>query len=206
MKTLFVSALLVLVGSACSQQTAEHQRRQPEPANTTVHSGPLRDASLYQLGSVWRDQSGREIPLESLRGTPRVISMIFTNCAYACPRITADMQAVSSRLSAAVRDEVRFVLFSMDPERDTPEALTAFAEKMDLPLSHWTLLCSTEDNVQEMAAVLGVKYKRDIYGNFSHSNMITVLDSEGEIIYKQEGLNQDPEGAVRALEALYPVQ
>lgn len=204
MKLFLVPAFLLLLCSACSQQSAEPKPQKVVQQNTP--SQTLSDVSLYQLSSVWHDQNGREVSLESLRGKPRIVAMIFTNCTYACPRITADMQNIGTLLPADIRDKVGFVLFSMDPERDTPTALAAFAQKMELPSSHWTLLCSTEDNVQEMAAVLGVKYKKDEYGNFSHSNMITILNGEGEVIYKQEGLNQDAQEAVKTLEALYAVQ
>lgn len=204
---------------ACSQRPAEQQQRADAKQTTAQKEDEhaaccteqkaetaMSDASLYQLGSVWTNQNGKDIELQSLRGKPRVVAMIFTNCVFACPRITSDMQSIETRLPAHLQGKVGFVLFSIDPERDTPKALTAFARKMNLDTSRWLLLRSEEGNVQEMAAVLGVKYKKETNGDFSHSNLITVLNGEGEIAYRQEGLNQEPQGAVDALAKILQTQ
>ena len=46
-------------------------------------------------------------------------------------------------------------------------------------------------NVAELAARLGMKYRYGARGQFSHSNIITVLNPRGEIVRQQTGLNQD---------------
>ena len=43
-----------------------------------------------------------------------------------------------------------------------------------------------------VAAALGVMYKLTPSGGFSHSNVITILDADGEIIHQQSGLGTDP--------------
>lgn len=204
---------------ACSQRPAEQQQRADTEQTTAQKEGEdasccteqeaetaMSGESLYQLSSMWTNQNGKDIELQSLRGKPRVVAMIFTHCTFACPRITADMQAIEAQLPTHLQGKVGFVLFSIDPERDTPKALVSFAKKMNLDTSRWTLLRSDEDNVQEMAAVLGVKYKKESNGDFSHSNLITVLNQEGEIAYRQEGLNQEPQGAVDALATILQTQ
>jgi protein SCO1/2 len=47
--------------------------------------------------------------------------------------------------------------------------------------------------------LLGVKYRRDANGDFSHSNLITVLNAEGEVSHQRSGLNGDVATAVRAV-------
>jgi len=90
----------------------------------------------------------------------------------------------------------------MDPERDTPAALQAFREKHHLTTRLWTLLRGKPDDVRELAALLGVNYQRDTRGQFAHSNIITVLNSEGEIVYQQMGLSTDIGPTLAALEKL----
>lgn len=215
-----IALLCAALCVACSQGTAERHGDAQQAAQTTGEQNDeeaaccteqeaaeaMSDESLYQLGSVWTSQDGKDIQLQSLRGKPRVVAMIFTHCVFACPRITSDMQAVEAQLPKHLQGKVGFVLLSIDPARDTPEALKAFAKKMNLDTSRWLLLRSEEDNVQEMAAVLGVKYKKEANGDFSHSNLITVLNQEGEIVYRQEGLNQEPQGAVDALAKVLQAQ
>ena len=69
-----------------------------------------------------------------------------------------------------------------------------------LAAAQWSLLRGTPDDTLELAALLGVKFKREASGQFSHSNLITVLNAAGEIIYQQVGLSQDIEETVKAIE------
>ena len=58
----------------------------------------------------------------------------------------------------------------------------------------WVFLRSTEENTREFAAVLSVNYKKVSPMDFSHSNIISVFNANGELVYQQEGLgvNSDP--------------
>ena len=51
----------------------------------------------------------------------------------------------------------------------------------------------------ELATLLGIKYKRDQSGGFIHSNVITVLNKAGEIVHRQEGLQQDMASTLEAI-------
>ncbi len=144
--------------------------------------------SIYQLGAVWTDDAGRPFKLTELRGRPVVLAMFFTSCGYACPRIVADMTRIRETLPAAVRVQVRFVLVSFDPDRDTVAVLHAYRAQKELPADGWVLLRGAPDDVRELAAVLGLQYKRDAQGMFQHTNLITVLNREGEIVHQRTGL------------------
>jgi protein SCO1/2 len=69
-------------------------------------------------------------------------------------------------------------------------------------MENWTLLRGGSDDVLELAALLGVRYKQDAKGQFSHSNIITVLNADGEIVHQQIGLNQDIKETIRIIEKL----
>jgi len=146
------------------------------------------DRSTYQLGSAWTDDAGRPLKLAELRGRPVVLAMFFTSCGYACPRIVSDMTQVRDMLPPAVRARARFVLVSFDDQRDTVPALHAYRGLHELPADGWVLLRGSPDDIRELAAVLGVQYKRDALGMFEHSNLITVLNAEGEIVHQRAGL------------------
>ena len=49
---------------------------------------------------------------------------------------------------------------------------------------------------------MGVRYKQDARGQFAHSNVITVLNADGEIAHQQVGLSQDIQETVRILAKL----
>jgi protein SCO1/2 len=146
--------------------------------------------SLYQLDASWTNDAGAQMRLAEYRGEPVIVAMFFAQCEYACPMLVSDIKRVREALPAAVRDQARVVLVSFDTERDTPAALKAFRQRMALD-ERWTLLRGDETAVQEFAMLLGVKFKRDARGQFAHSNLVTVLNAEGEIAQQRAGLQGD---------------
>ena len=159
---------------------------------------PLTAKSLFNLDATWTDDSGRSVSLASLRGQPVVLTMFFASCGYACPVLVNDMQRLRATLPAAVRAKTRFVLVSFDTVRDTPPALRAFRERSSLD-ADWTLLHGNASVVQELAMLLGVKFRQEASGQFSHSNVITILNAEGEIAHQRNGLMGDVSEAAKAV-------
>jgi protein SCO1 len=151
---------------------------------------PLTARSLYQLNATWTNDAGSNVVLSSLRGRPIVLAMFFAQCEYACPLLVQDMQRARAALAPEVRPTVQLVLVSFDTARDTPAALKAYRERMALDAG-WTLLWGDAGAVQELAMLLGVKFKHDARGQFAHSNLLTVLNREGEIVHQHAGLNGD---------------
>jgi protein SCO1/2 len=67
--------------------------------------------------------------------------------------------------------------------------------------SRWRLLRAPEDTVREIAAVLGIKYRRLPDGNFNHSSIITLLDPDGVVIVRAEGIGGSHAALLRSLRA-----
>ena len=159
----------------------------------------VSDRSVYQLDAAWTTDGGRPFKLGELRGRPVVLAMFFTSCGYACPRIVEAMKEIRQSLPPVARDRARFVLVSFDDERDTVAALQAYREIHELDAQSWILLRGEPGQVRELAAVLGVSYKKNALGQFSHSNLITILNGEGEIVHQRAGLGGGLAEAARAL-------
>lgn len=172
---------------------------EPAPA---ASSPTLPDKSLYQTESKWTTDGGKEIKLADLQGRPQVVVMFFASCQSACPILLNDLKRIESALSTEDRAGVGFTLVTIDPRRDTPEALANYRATRALPAATWTLLHGTGDDIRELAALLGVKYKEEATGQFSHSNIITVLNSQGEIAHQLNGLGQDIQPTVATLQKL----
>jgi protein SCO1/2 len=164
---------------------------------------PLSARSIYQLDAAWTNDAGSTVRLAALRGRPVVLAMFFAQCEYACPILVRDMQRVRAALPEALRAQTQFVLVSFDTARDTPAALRAYRERMALDAG-WTLLRGDTAAVQELAMLLGVKFKQDARGQFSHSNLFTLLNRDGEIVHQQAGLQEDVSETVAALGRLAP--
>lgn len=163
---------------------------------------PLPGASVYNLSSQWTTQDGRRMPLASLRGEPVVLAMIYTSCADTCPLIVQNMLNIHDEIPAAARMHTHFALFSFDTARDTPDHLKAYAKGLSLSPRDWTLFHGDDNAVRELAAVLGIAYRRKPNGDFSHSVMITLLDADGVIVYQQNGIEGHSTALERKLDGL----
>lgn len=146
-------------------------------------SATLPGVSIYHLSSQWINQNSKSIKLTDLQGKPQLIVMLFTRCETSCPLIVEDLKGIASQL-----EQVQVSIFSLDSTRETSESLKAFSVRRKLPES-WNLLTSPTDGaVAELAAALGLRYKRLQNGDFIHSNVIYFLNSKGEVLAKKEGL------------------
>ena len=154
---------------------------------------------MFELGFPFTDTDGRTRTLAEFRGTPFVASMVYTNCTSVCPRVTADLKTLEKALPPDVREHTRFVLFSLDPGRDTPVALTKFAEQHALDRSRWTLLASSEDDMRTLAAVLDVKFRPDEGGEIAHSAVVVVCNPDGTVRHRQVGIQNGVDALVAAV-------
>jgi cytochrome oxidase Cu insertion factor (SCO1/SenC/PrrC family) len=116
------------------------------------------------------DQNGNRLRFFSdvLKDRVVLINVIFTNCVAACPMVTQLLSVTRDELVPAVKDDVWFVSISTDPERDTPEALKAFAERQDVDESRWLFLTGAKADIDHILKKLK-RYSPDIQ---SHSTQM----------------------------------
>jgi protein SCO1/2 len=163
---------------------------------------PLSGASLYNLATQWTDQDGKPIELKDLRGKPVVVAMAYTSCKDICPLIVANMVAIENAAKAKRLTDVRFAFFSLDWAVDTPVRLKAYADERGLDPAQWSLYHGDDKAVRDLAAALGVRYRRDDKGGFDHSAAITLLDGEGEIVFQKADAKFDIDEFVAKIEGL----
>lgn len=190
--------LPILLFTAC-----ELQPEKIECCKNSISTDSLSASinSLYQSGGNWDDQNNQSLILEKLKGKVQVIAMIFTHCEYACPRIVADIQAIETQIPLDKKSDVGFVLVTFDTERDTIQRLNEFYREMKLN-ENWLLLLGSEQQIRELSVLLNVQYEKQQDGNFSHSNVITILNKDGEINFQQDGLGADTKGSIEAINKL----
>ncbi|UUF12163.1 MULTISPECIES: SCO family protein [Flavobacterium] len=167
--------------------------------DTAVTKKEITDLSIYNLPSKWTTQNGNDIELKSLRGNVLVMVMIYTSCKAACPRLVADMRDIEAKLNKNIKQNVKLILVSIDPKTDTPERLKTFAIANKMNQEPWLFLRSSEENTREFAAVLAVNYKQISPVDFSHSNIISVFNPEGELVFQQEGLGVNNEKTIETI-------
>ncbi|TLS38351.1 SCO family protein [Pseudalkalibacillus caeni] len=174
---MFISMLLVgaLVLSACGKDVPN-------------------DLDWKVQDFAYTDQNGKELGLSDLKGKVWIADFIFTNCDTVCPPMTANMAEIQQKLEEKGLD-YEIVSFSVDPERDTPEALTEFAGKFDADLSSWHFLTGYKlDEIEEFAknsfkAAVSADPNSD---QFLHGTSFYLVNKEGTVVKKYSGVSNVP--------------
>jgi protein SCO1/2 len=128
------------------------------------------------------DQEGAEITREDLLGTVWITDFIFTRCPNICPTLSARMQALQPKVLST--PGIGLLSVSVDPEYDTPEVLTAYAERMGAERSVWRWVTGDKDRIH--ATVEGFQQALDVrktpdnpVPDITHSTRLILVDSRG---------------------------
>ena len=150
--------------------------------------------SLYELHTPLTDQHGKPLTIDRYRGQPVIVTLFYSTCPNACPLLIESLRATENALSPSERAQLRVLLVSIDPERDTPAALNKLATQRRVDLHRWTLATMSANDVRMLAAALNVQYRRLPDGEFNHSSVLTLLSKDG-VQLKQTSLlgKADPE-------------
>jgi protein SCO1/2 len=133
------------------------------------------------IGGPFRltNQNGKTVTDADLKGKWSLVYFGYTHCPDACPTALNDISIALEDLGAK-RDAVRPVFITVDPERDTPEALKAYVTSFDAPI---LALTGTPDEVAQAAKGYRVYYAKhpEVGGDYSmdHSSVIYVMDPQG---------------------------
>src|SRR5262249_62066997 len=127
-------------------------------------------------GAMWGANYFPNIPLVTHRGEKVrffddlikdkvvAINFIYTRCADAWPMETARLREVERLLQGRLGKDIYFYSISIDPEHDTPEVLSAYAETWKIGPG-WTFLTGSEEDITALRKKLGVyepdRKKRD---------------------------------------------
>ena len=176
MKNLILLLISLLLLSACKENTEKKELITEKTAD-----------SIFLLDSKWQNQDGIELQLKDLKGKNLVVAMIFTSCQTACPLLIADMKKVASKIDPKKLKETSMVLITIDPENDTPEVLKKYAQERTMYGDPWIFLRTDMESTREFANVLAVKYKKITPIIFSHSNIISIFNKNGEMVSQEEG-------------------
>jgi protein SCO1/2 len=148
------------------------------------------------------DQDRRPVSLASLRGHVLLLDFVYTHCPGPCPILTARHVEVQRALPPALAEKVRFVSISLDPARDTPEALRAYATARGADLARWSFLTGEVGQVGDVLERYGVGARPGKNGEIDHLVITYVIDAEGRIARRFGGLEHSKETLVAALGAV----
>jgi len=159
-----------------------------------------------------RSSTGRAVSRADLLGDLWVADFIFTNCAGVCPVLSARMAEVQKALGERSID-ARLVSITVDPARDSPEALRAYAERFGADPDVWWFLTGERDELYELIGkgfLLSVAERSpddapadDGHDLITHSDRFVLVDREGRIRSYYHGTDRESvEALLDALETL----
>ncbi len=104
--------------------------------------GTVPDFSLIE-------RSGKRLELSDLQGKIWIANFIYTTCTDTCPLQSAEMAKLQAHLRQ--RTNVRLVSISVDPERDTPQVLSRYADRFKADPSLWLFLTGERGELYRLA-------------------------------------------------------
>jgi protein SCO1/2 len=159
----------------------------PRPGLTGWDTKSLE--GLQRYGSVPEfslvERSGKPTTLADLRGSIWIADFIYTTCADTCPLQTAEM----ARLQEEWKDRpgVKLVSFSVDPEKDTTEVLSSYAEHYKADALRWLFLTGPKEEIGRLVqegfrlSAVALSADGDVGSVIMHSPRFVLIDKQAEI-------------------------
>jgi len=151
-------------------------------------AGCAKQEPLPVLGDIPQfellNQQGQKFDRSSLDGHVWIADFIYTNCESSCPRMSSKMHSIQSATGAGVK----LVSFTVDPQRDTPQALAEYGKKYSADSARWTFLTgntATLDMLDHDAFKLGNL-------SMDHSTRFVLIDKKGRVRGYYGLLDGDP--------------
>ncbi|THF82624.1 SCO family protein [Cohnella fermenti] len=132
---------------------------------------------------TYQDIDGNSVTMSDTNGKVRLVYFFYSNCPDVCPPTTFMMSQVQEMLKADgdFGTKAEFLSITIDPVRDTPEALRVFGDKFGADYTGWKFLRGDEAETAKLAEKYQLGVIKDNDGNFGHSNLIVVVDKKGRI-------------------------
>ena len=168
--TVFLSPVLIAAGLFFL--------RQVEVARLARHVLP-NDGVVPPFQLV--DQNGQTFGTHQLLGKIWIADFVYTSCPGPCPMISSRM----SETQKPLRDsDVELVSFSVDPDKDTPEVLRGYAEKLQAEPGRWDFLTGPKSAIYKLSHdgfKLAISDGSDAEGIPVHSTRMVLIDRHGQI-------------------------
>ena len=147
------------------------------------------------------ERSGKTVTNTDLEGKVWIGSFVFTRCTESCPQVTGTVARLQKEF--AEEPNIRFITFTVDPERDDPEELKKYAEIYRADPERWLFLTGKEETIKQL---LREQFHVDAIHNpnaktpgqeFDHSSKLVLVDRNGNLRNYFDGMRRtkvsDPE-------------
>lgn len=154
------------------------------PVAFAANSGFAQRVDLDAPSFALVDQNGTRTSFSDFRGEKTLLTFAYGHCSNICPAIVTDLRIARSESGSK---NVRIVILTLDPWRDTPERLPTLAR-------HWKVgprdrvLSGTVADVDNTLDALAIGRKRnETTGDIDHGTTVMLLDRRGRIVWRVDG-------------------
>ena len=150
------------------------------------HAGTGSSPAAGRFGLPYQteltDHDGRAFKLEEQRGRVVLVSMMYNSCTFVSPMLVDTMGLTRDTLTEKERTQLDALLITFEPARDDMKSLKSVLEKRALDPAHWRLARTDSASTRKIAAVLGIQYRLLPDGEYNHTTVLILLDTEGRIL------------------------
>lgn len=140
---------------------------------------PHKAASSIGSEFTLTDQSGQAFDSKTLKGKYRLVYFGFSHCPDICPIDLALISQVMERLEKkGCAGEIQPIFISLDPERDTPQVLSAYMKSFHPSIR---ALTGGQKEVDQIAASYKVFHEKQ-GDNVQHSGNTYFMDRDGNYL------------------------
>ncbi len=188
---LFIFPLIAVTSLACRKKSCDtplpyYGARGPVFTKDSVHI----DSVLHTVPEfVLTDQYGNDFASGQLDGKVYVVDFIFTSCPSICPLMTRQMNRLRSMTDTS---NVFLLSITVDPKRDTPEALRDYIAQNSLNAVNWYFLTGKTKEIYPLGWYgfkLSMAINKSSPGGFIHSEKFVLVDANGHIRGFYDGTN-----------------
>ncbi len=161
------------------------------------------------------DQDSKKISLKDFRGKALAITFIYAKCPLPdyCIRMSTNFSDLANQLAEneALKDKIRLLSISFDPENDTPAKLRSYGlgylgKDSKAGFTNWQLAVGSDKEVRKIADFFGLRYEIDPTNKtqINHSLRTVVIGPEGKVTKIFAGNEWTPAELLKELEAALP--
>ncbi len=128
------------------------------------------------------NQDGKIISNKDFDSKVYVVEFFFTSCPTICPKMNANMVKIQNEFFG--NPEFGIASFSIDPKRDKPEVLKAYAKEKGATLKNWHFLTGLQEDIfafSNEGFKLYAGENENAEGGFEHSGLFALIDKDGFI-------------------------
>ena len=155
----------------------------------TIENG---DTLQYQIPKFYlKAENGDDLGYSYFSGSIMVVDFFFTRCSTICPLMTSELKKLQDNLEKDnLMGPVKFLSVSIDPDKDTPEVLSRYAEETGADSENWRFATRDLDYVDELSKkgfFLAVDRNETYQDGVIHSSQFILVDENRNIRGSYDG-------------------